>query len=139
MTFISTKLNLNDGTTTTGYYLDEQGTKELLTVSSNIRAFSYRVESLEKRIALLFDATFETVVQYRIKQIMEIMPTHKSVRQWDITKNFSPDFGAGFEAWKRLEAKGFIESRGSGWYRKKSVEDEKVVDTHCPQCGMPQS
>ena len=26
-----------------------------------------------------------------------------------------------------------------GYLERKFVEDEKVVDTHCPQCGMPQS
>ena len=123
---ISTKLKLSDGKIATGYYITEKGREELRALLAKVSNHLNRIQKLENRADLLLEANREAIIKLNMTRIATKLPLAKSVHRWTFLSELSHDYGYDYqiwifldEAWERLEAKGCIESRGSGWYRKK--------------------
>lgn len=116
---ISTTVTLKSGKKVEAFYLDDEGLKLL----QGLPYFKSQLESLESQVGTLRRLVKESdVVAYFEKQIMENLPSNKSVRSWDLMKTLRVHhsfYSASNQAWENLLAKGKIQDRGSGWYRKK--------------------
>jgi len=115
---IGTEVTLTTGKKVKAFYLSEEGKKAL----RNLQFFKNRVELLENQADTLGKIVAPIAVAYFEKRIMETLPNNKSVHSWDFMQTLrvaNPFYSASRQAWENLLAKGEIEDRGSGWYRKK--------------------
>lgn len=114
---ISTEVTLTSGKKVKAFYLNDEGLKML----QNIPYFKNRIELLEDQADALRKIVEPNAIAYFEKQIMENLPSNKSVHSWDFMQTLritSPFYSTSMRAWRNLLAKGKIEDRGSGWYRK---------------------